>query len=263
MDDEYDDELEAQEDRHERLAQERAAAPPAASEARTARVLQAEAAAARAALSPAPLDPRAAAIERATTEETAASAARRTRIAAAYDLYGKQRSAGEIVATLVANHGVSESTARADLQAVRDIVDSWRNLAGWHERRDQHMMGLRHLLDLALADHESALPGTPARGMALDQARKVMADMRTVEGFAAPTKGLVLHGHGHLGTPLADGPGVVGGVSLRRLDPDKLAALQLLLGEGEAIAPAEGDAIEAEEARPLLDVVSVETRRDD
>jgi hypothetical protein len=256
--DEYDldAELDAEDTRAAERRAEREAADDKLSESRTSRVLADAAASARAELTPTPLDPRAAAIERATAEETAASAARRLRIAAAYDLYGKQRSSGEIVAILVSQHGVSEATARSDLQAVRDIVDSWRNLTGWHERRDQHAMGLRHLLDLALADHATSPPGTPARGMALDQARKVMADMRAVEGFNAPTKGLVLHGHGSIDTTLPDGPGVVGGVSLRKLKPHQLAAVQLLLGDGETVDL--GSEADLDASPRMLDAVAVE-----
>jgi hypothetical protein len=254
--DDLDAELDAEETRAAERRAERDADLPASSDTRTARVLSDVASAMRAELTSAPLDPRAAAIERATAEETSASAARRVRIAAAYDLYGKQRSSGEIVAILVSQHGVSEATARADLQAVRDIVDSWRNLTGWHERRDQHAMGLRHLLDLALADHAANELGSPARGMALEAARKVMADMRAVEGFAAPTKGLVLHGHGSIDTTLSDGPGVVGGVSLRKLKPHQLAAVQLLLGDGETVDL--GSEADLDASPRMLDACAVE-----
>lgn len=212
---------------------------------RAARLAADQAAADRAiaieALTPSPGPHPAAGAMARNAEETgsAIESARRERERFAYALYSQLRSEAEIRAALCTTYGISEATARDDLRAVRAIVASWRDHMDWIQRRDQHMTALRGIVDRALARGDDK---------GLEIARKTLADMRAVEGFTAPTRGVVVHGHGVLtDTTLPDGPGVIAGLRILDLTPGQRSAMLALLPPEaiEASQDAAGDAIDA------------------
>lgn len=188
-----------------------------------------------------PIDPEQARYQSAITRATAeagrvVSDAKRERERFAFSLYSELRADPEIIAALCEAYEVSEGTARADLERVRAIAASWRDTSEWHRRRDQHVMALRKLYDHAMSLTCEGLP-TPD----IDQARKIMAQIATVEGFNAPTRGVVLHGHGLIpgqgdSTLPPDGPGIVAGVDIRTLTRGERDALLLLLPADQALA---------------------------
>lgn len=187
---------------------------------------------------PAPLATQTArgAISRATSEVTLVASDRRERERYAFGLYAELRTDAEVITAVRDAYGVSEHTARADLRAVRAVAASWRDQTEWTDRRDQHVMGLRRLFDLALAKDD------------LDLARKLMAQIAAVEGFNAALRSQVDHRHVH--TTLPSGPGIVAGFDVRAMPRDQRAALLLLLpaSADEIERVVEADAIEADSA---------------
>ena len=195
------------------------------------------------ALDPKPIDPLGCepAMRRSAeeSETSTVEARRRERDRFAYSLYADLRSDVEIRAALCATYGISDATARDDMRAVRAIVASWRDHTEWSARRDQHMMALRSIHDLAKQRGDD-------RG--LEVARKVLSDMRAVEGFTAPTRGVIVHGHGIAsGGNLPDGPGVIAGIRILDLTPGQRQAMLALLPPAalEAAQEDRGEAIDA------------------
>lgn len=190
-------------------------------------------------------------VERATVEAEVSpdrALARRDRERHAFDLYASLRSSAEIIASLVEVYAISEATARRDLDRAKAIAGSWRDSAGWDARRDQHLITLRAMF------HEARKDGD------IDQARKLMYQIAEIEGFRAPTRGVVLHGHGMVqDSTMPVGPGYVAGVDVRSMTRAERAALLLLLpSEKAALGEGMGG-----DTSTVVDAVGTEIRDDD